>query len=195
MSYVQYPWDKDAYNRDDHLDIQSRFGFDVRSAPAILPAFNNYYQDISGGNSEIGNLTLVNGERLFPAGQPHQNYPDFKWKWFVNGKLVSEKSNPTYADFRDNMECSGVMRLMLWVEHRPTGVIFEREQWAYIQYNDLGQMCNVVDAPPPFGVFYPFYPDVDVYEEYAIMPWDLNGDKRVSTGDMVIFLQKFDGNS
>lgn len=191
---ADYPWKKDKYNQEDLNAFTAVFGTTKDRVPDIFPAFNNYYQDISGGGSTVGNLTTLNGEAMFPPGQ-FPSYPDFEWKWFINGKLCSEVAQPTYADLLEDMECDGVVMHTLWIQHKPTGMIWERSYWGFIGGNSTSD-CDIPGAPPQFGVFVPFYPEgVDPYIEYGIVPWDLNGDSRVNTGDLTIFLGKFDKDS
>ena len=183
-----YPWEKDVYGPEDYDDFTSRFGRSLDDAPVLFPAFNNYYQDISGGGSFLGNLTKMDGVKLFSPGQ-NPSYPDLKWKWYINGVLVSELANPKLSDLKHG--CDGVVKIKLWVSHLPTGVIYEREEWGYLDYNDVESCPPDPTAPSQFEVFIPFYPDVDPKVEYGIMPWDLTGDKKVTTADLNKFLAKY----
>lgn len=165
----------------------AQFGRTLNDCPEIFPSFNNYYQDINVGGSRLGNLTRVNGQLLFPASNPNAEYPDFEFRWYLNDVLVSTLGNPRLSDIKPE-GCSGVMRMRLEVIHKPTMSYGVREEWCYLQYLDLAVCEPQEGAPSQFGVFVPFYPDVNPREEYMGMAYDFNGDGVVNVTDLTIFL-------
>lgn len=171
------------------LNFTKMFGRQLIDCPKIFPSFNNYYQDIGVGGSRLGNLTKVNDQLLFPANNPNAEYPDFEFRWFINGHLVSELGNPRLSDIKPQ-DCCGVVRLMLHIYHKPTGSFAQREEWAYLQYLDLPFCTPPLGAPSQFGVFVPFYPDVDPYTEYMGLDYDYDKDGVVGASDLLTFLNK-----
>ena len=167
----------------------AQFGRTLNDCPEIFPSFNNYYQDINVGGSRLGNLTRVNGVLLFPASNPNAEYPDFEFRWYLNGVLVSTLGNPRLSDIKPE-GCSGVMRMRLEVIHKPTMSYGAREEWCYLQYLDLAVCEPQEDAPSQFGVFVPFYPAVNPREEYMGLAYDFNGDGVVNVTDLTIFLSR-----
>lgn len=162
------------------------FGRDIVNSPVIFPAFNNYYQDIAAGGSKLGNLTKVNGVTMFPPGE-NPSYPDFSFKWHIDGVLVSEIQNPTLADLKP--EEGGVVKIRIVVEHLPTTTIAIREEWAFLGYNDL-PLADNEGAPSQWNVFVPFFPDVDPVEEYMSLRYDYNGNGIVDAQDLLTHLGK-----
>jgi hypothetical protein len=179
----------ESYDINDLLSFLALYGTTI---PDILPAFNNYYQDISGGGSNLGNLTLLNGSAfLAPGNVVLQDTTNYKFDWYINGVLQCSEANPKLWDLDDNLECDGVVELKLRVTDNVYGTVFERTQWAYIDYNYINS-CNCPECPPIVSVFYTFYPDVDSY--YYIVDcatWDLNCDNEISSSDLLIFLSNF----
>ncbi len=127
----------------------SSFSRTLETVPQVWPAFNNYYQDINVGGSRLGNLTLLNGERMFPPNEPDKQYPDFTFEWYINGSLRTTSPNPTLADLKP--ECDGVVKIKLIITHLPTQSIAEREEWGYLDYLDTDS-CETEGAPSQFEV-------------------------------------------
>jgi hypothetical protein len=168
------------------------FGRTLESVPEVWVAFNNYYQDIGVGGSRLGNLTLLNGVRMFPPNEPNKDYPDFRFGWYINGVLRSEKGNPTLADLKG--DCDGVVKIRLEVLHLPTQSLSIREEWGYLDYLDLPSCEAVEGSPSQFGVFYDFYGG---YEQeprrFMRLVHDYNGYGVVNAGDLILFLQGVGG--
>jgi hypothetical protein len=181
------------FKASDLLMFLAFYGSEVHNGPEILPAFNNYYQDISGGQSTLGNLTLINGERMFMPGEPDPVYSDFNFEWWIDDILISTEHNPTLEDLNPGYQ--GVMQIRLNVAHLPTGVNYEREEFAYLGFNGQPPNPNITsEYPSQFEVFYTFYPEVDIYEEYAYFVYDFDDDGSVGSADLLTFLANY-GNS
>ena len=146
----------------------------------IVPAFVNYYQDITGGQSLLGNLTLVDGESINLNG-------NFQFEWIIDGVTVSTLANPTLDDL-SGIECDGVVQMTLRVTDGQSGSVFSRTQWAYLDYNYTGN-CDTEGAPSQFEVFYEFFPVVEPYHyQVAYSPYDVNENNSFDSSDLLSLL-------
>ena len=177
-----------GYDVQDILDFLGVYGV---TTPDVLPAFNNYYQDITGGASNLGHLSLVDGE-LFVAntGAVVTDTLGYTFNWYVNDVLQCSEANPKLWDLDDNLECDGVVELTLEVI-TPSEAVYSRTQWAFLGYNYIDD-CDCPECPGLFEVFYTFYPDVEPYH-YQVSPakWDLNADQAVNSADLLLVLEDY----
>ncbi len=177
-----------GYNTLDVLDFLSAYGI---TTPDVLPAFNNYYQDITGGGSNLGHISLVNGELFIGnTGDVVTDTLGYTFNWYINDVLQCTEANPKLWDLDDNLECDGVVELTLEVI-TPSEAVYSRTQWSFLGYNYI-EDCDCPDCPLFFEVFYTFYPDVDPYY-YQVSPakWDLNYDQVVDSLDLLLLLENF----
>jgi hypothetical protein len=182
------------YDSSDFLEFLSTYS---SITPDIIPAFNNFYNDIAGGGSYVGNLTLVNEERFFdPTNELIMDTTGYVFDWYINDVLQCSEANPQFWDLDNNLDCDGVFELQLVVT-TPNGAEFSRTQWFYANYNGVSiglPTCVCPECPSQFNVFYTFWPDVEPYffqTEY--MKWDLNDDNRVDVNDLLLFLPHYGG--
>jgi len=177
-----------GYNIEDVLDFLEVYG---TTTPDVLPAFNNYYQDIGEGGSNLGQLSLVN-EELFinNLGELIVDTSNYTFNWYINNTLQCSETNPKLWDLNNNLQCDGVVNLTLEIV-TPSEAIYSRDQWAFLDYNEISN-CNCAECPSLFEVFYTFYPDVEPYH-YQISPakWDLNSDQIINSNDLLILLQGY----
>lgn len=178
-----------SYDNNDLLALLGQYN---TNTPNIVPAFNNFYNDVGGGGTYVGNLTLVEGERFFnPANQMVIDTTGYTFDWYVNDVLQCSETNPQFWDLDNNLDCDGVFELQLVVT-TPTGAVFSRTQWAYVNYNspELNlPTCDCLECPTQFNVFYTFWPDVDPYfYQTQCTSWDLNCDQIVNINDLLILL-------
>lgn len=177
-----------GYNTQDILEFLVVYG---TTTPDVLPAFNNYYQDITGGGSNLGNLSLVDGG-LFVSneGVVITDTIGYTFNWYINDVLQCSEADPKLWDLDNNLECDGVVELTLEVI-TPSKAIYSRTQWAFLQYNYI-ENCDCPECPGLFEVFYTFYPDVDPYY-YQVSPakWDLNADQAINTADFLLLLENY----
>lgn len=167
------------------LIFLASYGATIEGSPDIIPAWNNYQQDIVGGNTLIGNLTLVDGERMFSStGVPNIDTTDYSFKWFIDDSLVYNYSNPRPNQITPSQD--GVIMMRLEVTYKPNNLTFGREYWSYLGYNNVPDNEDP-DRPGQFEVFTDFWPEVEQYH-FAMMDSDLNGDGRVNASDLLIFL-------
>jgi hypothetical protein len=172
---------------NDLLDFLASYGRNINDCPIVWPAFNNYYQDINNGGSRLGNLTLLNGERMFPPDDPDRNHPDFEFMWYVDGYFRSDKGNPTLLDLKPD-SCAGVVEIELVIIHKPTRSISSRKQWGYMQWLDLPS-CDHPGNPGQFGVFYSFYAGYDTEpRKYMKLEYDYDNDGFIGVKDLMDFL-------
>jgi len=165
------------------LTLLAQFGRNIQNSPDVIPAFGNYYQDAGPGESYIGNLTLVNGVRMYENGDNTSELQDFQFQWFVDGELKFQSHHPKVKDLVPD-DYDGVLRVQLIIKHLPTGTIYERSQWAFFDMIGISPTLEGGERPMRFGVFYDFYPDVDPYA-FAVLEADLDGDGMVSTSDLL----------
>ena len=179
-----------GYNTLDVLDFLSAYGV---TTPDVLPAFNNYYQDITGGASNLGHISLVNGE-LFIAntGDVVTDTLGYTFDWYINDVLQCSEANPKLYDLDDNLECDGVVELTLEIT-TPSEAVYSRTQWSFLDYNYIDN-CDCPECPDLFEVFYTFYPNVNSYY-YQVSPakWDLNVDQVVNTADLLLLIENYEG--
>ena len=180
------------YDIDDLLELLSDYG---TNTPNIVPAFNNFYNDVGGGGTYVGNLTLINGERFFdPANQLLIDTTGYTFDWYINNVFQCSETNPQFWDLDNNLDCDGVFELQLIIT-TPTNAVYSRTQWAYANYNspELNlPTCDCVDCPSLLNVFYEFYPNVEPYfYQVECSSWDLNCDNTVSISDLLLFLSNF----
>ena len=179
-----------AIKAQELLNFLAYFGSSIYDGPEVVPAFNNYYQDISGGQSTLGNLTLLNGERMFMPGEVDPDYSDFEFAWFIDDALVSTEPNPILEELNPGYQ--GVMKMGLQITHLPSGVSYEREEFAYLGFNGQPSNPNITsEYPSQFGVFYTFYPDVDAYSEFAYLLYDFDKDGSIGGKDLLLFLASY----
>ena len=176
-----------SYNTADFLEFQSQFGRNIVNSPVVLPAFANYFQDMNGGLSILGNLTLLGGERMFPVDEPNKTYPDFGFSWYVDGVFMTSTHNPIINELKPE-GYDGVLSITLKVIHKPTNTIYERTQWAFLDWNDEPNTLEGGDRPMRWDVFYDFYPDS---ESFGDLKWDLDDDGVVSTTDLLTFIADY----
>ena len=179
-----------GYNTLDVLDFLSAYGI---TTPDVLPAFNNYYQDITGGGSNLGNISLVNGELFIGnTGDVVTDTLGYTFNWYINDVLQCSEANPRLYDLDNNLECDGVVELTLEIT-TPSEAVYSRTQWSFLGYNYI-EDCDCPDCPLFFEVFYTFYPDVDPYY-YQVSPakWDLNVDQAVDTADLLLLIENYEG--
>ena len=100
-----------GYNTQDILEFLVVYG---TTTPDVLPAFNNYYQDITGGGSNLGNLSLTDGE-LFVSneGVVVTDTIGYTFNWYINDVLQCSEADPKLWDLDNNLECDGVVELTL----------------------------------------------------------------------------------
>jgi len=179
------------YDVQDLLDLLGMYG---TATPDITPAFNNYYQDITGGGSRLGQLSKVDGE-LFVTniGELVNDTTNYLFEWYINDVLQCIEANPKLWDLDDNLICDGVVELKLVIKNIQRGSEFERTQWAYLDYNYIDN-CDCLGCPNLFEVFYDFYPEVDAYY-YMTVPdrWDFNANGLIDSSDLTTFLSYYGG--
>lgn len=179
-----------GYDVQDILDFLSAYGI---TTPDVLPAFNNYYQDITGGGSNLGHISLVNGELFIDnTGDVVTDTLGYTFNWYINNVLQCSQANPKLYDLDNNLECDGVVELTLEIT-TPSEAVYSRTQWSFLGYNYI-EDCDCLDCPLFFEVFYTFYPDVDPYY-YQVSPakWDLNADQAVNTADLLLLIENYEG--
>ena len=177
-----------GYNTLDVLNFLSAYGI---TTPDVLPAFNNYYQDITGGGSNLGHISLVNGELFIGnTGDVVTDTLGYTFNWYINDVLQCSEADPKLYDLDNNLECDGVVELTLEIT-TPSEAVYSRTQWSFLGYNYI-EDCDCPDCPLFFEVFYTFYPDVDPYY-YQVSPakWDLNYDQVVDSLDLLLLLENF----
>lgn len=177
-----------GYNVQDILDFLGVYG---TTTPDVLPAFNNYYQDITGGGSNLGQLSLVDGELFITnTGVLITDTTGYTFDWYINDVLQCTEANPKLWDLDNNLECDGVVELTLEVI-TPSEAVYSRTQWAYLGYNYIDD-CDCPECPGLFEVFYTFYPDVEPYH-YQVSPakWDLNADQAINLADLLLLLEGY----
>jgi len=178
----------EGYNVQDILDFLGVYG---TTTPDVLPAFNNYYQDITGGGSNLGNLSLVN-EELFVTntGVVVTDTLGYTFNWYINDVLQCSEANPKLWDLDNNLECDGVVELTLEII-TPSEAIYSRTQWAFLGYNYIDD-CDCPECPSFFEVFYTFYPDVEPYHyQVECAKWDLDCNQIVNSNDLLILLNGY----
>lgn len=161
------------------LKLLAQFGNNIENSPDVVPAFGNYFQDAGVGGSLIGNLTIVNGERLYPNGNTSE-YPDFTFEWYNDGQLMTTKHHPTVADIV-RPDYDGVVEIKVMIKHLPTSTIYERTQWAFFDMLGVSPTLEGNGRPLRWEVFYNFYPD----EKFGRLEMDKDGDGLVSTTDLL----------
>lgn len=169
------------------LTVFAAFGQSIEQSPDIVPAFANYNQDIgpNGGNN-LGNLSLVNNERMVgPDNQPRIPLDDFDFRWYIEGQYKTDKPSPNMNDLKGDI--GGVLLITLIIIHKPTSTLYERSEFGYFGYNDLPDN-DLPDRPSQFAVFYDYYPEVDP-RHYGKLISDLDGDGKVNALDLLSVLQ------
>jgi len=179
-----------SYTVTDIIDFLSAYG---NTVPDILPAFNNYYQDIGLGGSYMGNLSRINGNNFFATGnQVLQDTLPYTFSWSLDGVQQCEVANPKLWDLDNNLSCDGVLIMNLTISNNSLGYSFSRSEWSYLGYNYIAD-CDCPDCPCQFCVFYDFYPDD--YEPYqyqtSFATWDLNEDNSIDVSDLLILIANF----
>jgi len=176
-----------AQNSNDLLNLLGLYGTQQED---ILPAFNNYYQDIAegAGYSYLGQLSLIDGVAFFGSANTLQvDTVGWEFEWRINDVLLTTRANPQIYSFSE-LQCDGVVQLSLKITDALSGASFERTQWAYLGYNYISD-CVCPECPVFFEVFYEFYPDVEPYYfqvEYSV--YDYNGDNQFNAQDLLTLL-------
>ena len=175
------------------LELLAQFGRNIAQSPVVIPAFNNYFQDMNGGLAKIGNLTLLNGAPMFDHDNQEAVYPDFDFRWYADGVLKTETQNPIINEIKPD-GYDGVFMVKLEITHKPTNTIYTREQWAFFDWNDEPNTLEGTLADPPagemparWGVFYDFHPEG---VQFGRLKYDFDGDGLVSTIDLLTFIGK-----
>lgn len=162
------------------------YGASTDGAPDITPAFNNYQQDVVGGGSLFGNLTLVDGERMFSsAGQMQIDTTDYQFKWFVDDVFMTDLASPQVGDLEP--EEDGVVMVRLEITYLPKNLVFERSYWAYLGFNNVPDVVDP-ERPGQFDVFIDFYPDVEPYHYASMTQYDFNSDGVINASDLLELL-------
>tara|TARA_R110000751_G_scaffold11508_1_gene40461 strand:- start:3558 stop:4154 length:597 start_codon:yes stop_codon:yes gene_type:complete len=156
----------------------------------VLPAFNNYYQDISegGGYSYLGQLSLVNDTAFFtPDQQLIADTTKWKFEWRINDELLTNRASPQIYSFQE-LICDGVVSMKLTIIDRVSSASFEREEYAYLGFNYIAD-CDCPACPSQIDVFYTFYPEVsDYFFQNSFSEFDYNQDNYFDTSDALVFL-------
>ena len=178
------------YDANDLLGLLGQYG---TVTPDAIPAFNNYYQDITGGGSNLGQLSKVNGELFITnTGVLITDTTGYTFDWYINDVLQCTEANPKLWDLDDNLSCDGVVEMRLDIT-TPQGAKYSRTQWAYIDYNYIAN-CNCPECPSLFEVFYTFYPDVVPYfYQTQCATWDLDCNQMVDSNDLLTLLGGYGG--
>lgn len=157
----------------------------------VVVAFSNYYQDISGGQSFLGQLSKVDGVRFFnPNGEMLVDVANWEFEWWIDGELVSTNPNPRLVDLRPSV-CDGVVSITHRITEKATGATFERVEWAYLDYNDIGNCLDCSECPSQFEVFYTFYPDVEKYHfQSQHGKYDFNTDNKYTVKDLLSLISR-----
>ena len=186
--YITTKMFESGYNAQDILDFLAVYG---NKTEDVLPAFNNYYQDITGGASNLGQLSLVDGGLFVTnTGVVVTDTLGYTFNWYINDVLQCSEVSPKLWDLDDNLECDGVVELTLEVI-TPSEAIYSRTQWAFLAYNYIGD-CDCPECPGLFEVFYTFYPDVEPYHyQVSSAKWDLNADQTVNSADFLLLLEGY----
>ena len=175
---------------EDLLNLLSLYG---TQQVYVLPAFNNYYQDINegGGYSYLGQLSLVDDVAFFlPANVMQVDTSDYEFEWSINSVLLTNRANPQIYNF-EALKCDGVVEMNLRITDKVSRAVFERTQWAYLGYNYIAD-CDCDDCPSFLDVFYEFYPDVsDYYFQVEYSDFDYNEDNFFDTQDILVLLTTF----
>ena len=177
-----------GYNAQDILDFLAVYGDNTED---VLPAFNNYYQDITGGASNLGQLSLVDGELFVTnTGVVVTDTLGYTFNWYINDVLQCSEVSPRLWDLDDNLECDGVVEVTVEII-TPSKAVYSRTEWAFLAYNYIDG-CDCIGCPNFFEVFYTFYPDVEPYH-YQVSPakWDLNADQAVNSIDLLLLLEGY----
>lgn len=156
----------------------------------VLPAFNNYYQDISegGGYSYLGQLSLVNGVAFFGSSQELiVDTTKWEFEWRINDQLLTTRASPQIYNFQE-LDCDGVVLMKLTIHDKVSKAAFDREEYAYLGFNYI-EDCDCSSCPSPIDVFYTFYPEVsDYYFQTVYSAYDYNLDNYFDTNDVLVFL-------
>ena len=176
------------YSTIELLELLGMYGTNI---PDVVPAFNNYYQDITGGASNLGQLSLVNGELFVTnVGDLVTDTVGYTFDWYINDVLQCTEVNPKLWDLDDNLVCDGVVRMRLDIT-TPQNAKYSRTEWAYIDYNYIDN-CECEDCPNLFEVFYTFYPDVQpYYYQVECAEYDFDCNQTINASDLLTFLSLF----
>jgi len=169
---------------NETLELLAQFGRNISQSPVVLPAFANYFQDMNGGLSRIGNLTLLNGEPMFSHDNQDAVYSDFDFKWYADGVFKTDTQNPIINEIKPD-GYDGVFMVRLEINHKPTNTIYTREQWAFFDWNDEPNTLEGGDRPMRWEVFYQFHPEG---EQFGRLKYDYDNNGLVSTIDLLAFI-------
>jgi hypothetical protein len=178
-----------CYTRQEFQEFLSYYAKDYRQAPDVLPAFNNYYQDIGVGSDNLDNLTKWNDVPLRDL-QP-EDRPDLSFRWYWNNLiepevLISDKYEWPLSDMFGKVSCSGAGVMRLVVVDNETGAVFIRRMNAFIGINSLSFCSNGMSQIDTFSE--QIWPSGYKPYDYLEIKYDLNGDRVINSADMLIIL-------
>ena len=170
-------------------DLQSffvKYGDDYEYSPDIVPAFNNYYQDISIGADGLDNRSLYNGieiSNLKPSVTSSLSY-----KWFWDNRLGEDRiqiANSFQFQFNELSafeECSGGGIVTLEITDSLSGAVYSRSMVSFIGVNGTGFCDNGFDQFDAFNES--IWPqNIEPYE-YLEDEYDFNSDKKINALDL-----------
>lgn len=176
------------YGMLDLLEFLGMYGITI---PDVTPAFNNYYQDIGLGASNLGHLSKANGLLFVTNGGVWvTDTTGYTFDWYINDVLQCSEANPKLWDLDENLICDGVVEMRLDIT-TPQHAKYTRTQWAYIDYNYIDN-CSCPECPALFEVFYTFYPDVPSYfYQVECAEFDFNCNQTIDSSDLLTILANF----
>ena len=179
-----------VYNVTDLLQFLGQYGMPTID---VIPAYNNYYQDIGVGGSNLGQLSKADGSLFINNnGILITDTTGYTFDWYINDVLQCTEANPKLWDLDENLICDGIVELRLDIT-TPQGAVYTRTQWAYIDYNYIAN-CECENCPAPFEVFYTFYPAVPAYfYQSECAEFDFNCNQTIDSSDLLQFLSAYGG--
>jgi hypothetical protein len=179
-----------VYTVNDLLRFLSQYG---TATIDVIPAFNNYYQDIGTGGSNLGQLSKASGVLFINNnGTLLTDTIGYTFDWYINNVLQCSEANPKLWDLDENLICDGVVELRLDIT-TPQGAKYTRTQWSYIDYNYISN-CTCDTCPGLSQVFYTFYPNVPLYfYQIKCAEFDFDCNQLVDINDLLQFLSAYGG--